>query len=168
MYGLSFHAHRVSVGPGRIDPGHTQRGRVDLIPVGLIGYGYWGPNLLRNLMANSEFEVAAIADGDDARRDAASRQCPSALALSSGDEIIARGDVDAVVIATPVASHFPLVKAALDSGKHVLVEKPMCSTVAEGEERVCGRSPGPATLNNCMPWRPRGPCFRQPPCGCKA
>jgi predicted dehydrogenase len=102
----------------------------------LIGYGYWGPNLLRNLMASPEFEVTAVADGDAERRAAAARQCPSAVSLSTGADLLSRDDIDAVVIATPVASHFPLAQAALRSGKHVLVEKPMCSTAAEGDELV--------------------------------
>lgn len=107
-----------------------------MIRVGLIGYGYWGPNLLRNLMASPEFEVTAVADGDPERRAVAARQCPSAVALSTGADLVSRDDIDAVVIATPVASHFPLAQAALRSGKHVLVEKPMCSTAAEGDELV--------------------------------
>jgi len=87
-------------------------------------------------MANPEFEVTAVADGDAQRLDKAHRQCPSAVALGSAEELIARDDVEAVVIATPVATHFPLACNALDAGKHVLVEKPMCATIEEGEELI--------------------------------
>ncbi|NQV21988.1 MAG: Gfo/Idh/MocA family oxidoreductase [Rhodospirillales bacterium] len=107
-----------------------------MISVGLIGYGYWGPNLLRNLMASPDFDVVAVADGDDARRAAAERLCPSAALLASGEDVIARDDVGAVVIATPVATHYALAKSALGAGKHVLVEKPMCATVEEGQALI--------------------------------
>lgn len=107
-----------------------------MIRVGLIGYGYWGPNLLRNLMASPDFDVVAVADGDGARRDAAAQMCPGAALAASGEEVIGRDDVDAVVIATPVGTHFPLTAQALEAGKHVLVEKPMCATVDEGQTLI--------------------------------
>lgn len=107
-----------------------------MIRVGLIGYGYWGPNLLRNFMASSEFEVVAVADADDGRLQAAAHLCPGAELLKSGEDVAGREGVDAVVIATPVGTHFPLASLALKAGKHVLVEKPMCATVAEGQALI--------------------------------
>jgi predicted dehydrogenase len=104
--------------------------------VGLIGYGYWGPNLFRNFQVSPHFEVVAVAEARQARRDELRRQYPDLKLCETGEEIVAASDIDAVVIATPVATHFPLASRAMKAGKHVLVEKPMCASVAEGEELV--------------------------------
>lgn len=107
-----------------------------MIRVGLIGYGYWGPNLARNLAANEKFEVAAIADSKPNARRSASLAFPRARILEDAEGVLSAIDVDAVVIATPVATHFGFAQEALNRGKHVLVEKPMCSSSAEAEELV--------------------------------
>ena len=104
--------------------------------VGLIGYGYWGPNLFRNFQASPHFDVVAVADARKARRDELARQHPGLKLYESGEEVVADRDIDAVVIATPVATHFPLASRAMKAGKHVLVEKPMCASIAEGQELV--------------------------------
>lgn len=104
--------------------------------VAVIGLGYWGPNLVRNLSASPATELAAICDRDDARLQAIGAQFPAARQLTEAEEVFAAEDVDAVCIATPVASHYPLVKRALESGKHVLVEKPFVQRVDEAEELV--------------------------------
>jgi predicted dehydrogenase len=106
------------------------------IRVGVVGFGYWGPNLVRNLSSSEHFDLAAIADRSDAPRAKAARAYPGVQVMADGRELIGRADVDAVAIATPVASHFELAAAALDAGKHVLLEKPMCASVAEAEELV--------------------------------
>lgn len=102
--------------------------------VGLIGVGYWGPNLLRNLNANPRGTLAHIADSDDKRRDFAAVAAPGAQISESSDALIQDPAVDAVVIATPAASHFDLAMQALAAGKHVLVEKPMARSTAEVRE----------------------------------
>ena len=107
-----------------------------MIKVGLIGYGYWGSNLLRNFIANPAIEVLAVADPSEARRAEARRSAPSACICESGEEVIALPEVDAVAIATPVVSHYPLARQALESAKHVLVEKPMARTVEESEHLI--------------------------------
>ena len=104
------------------------------IRLGIVGYGYWGPNLLRNFAANPWFEVAALADRSAAARSRAMLMRPGMRVFEDADEVLTRPDLDAVVIATPVATHFPLARAALSAGKHVLVEKPISATVAEAEE----------------------------------
>ena len=106
------------------------------IRVGIIGYGYWGPNLLRNVAASAECEVVALAERRPEARARATAALPGLRTYDDAEEVLALPDVDAVVIATPVATHFPLARQALLAGKHVLVEKPMCATVAEGEELV--------------------------------
>lgn len=99
-----------------------------MINVGVIGYGYWGPNLVRNFVACPDTRVTAVADRDQQRLQAVASLYPAIRLTASADELIADPEVDAVVIATPVDTHFPLAQAALQAGKHVLVEKPIAST----------------------------------------
>jgi len=104
--------------------------------IGIIGYGYWGINLLRNFMATPHGTVTVVCDSREERRKAAKLAYPSLDTLGDVDELIARPDVDAIVIATPVFLHYPLAKKALKAGKHVLVEKPLTASVQEAQELV--------------------------------
>jgi predicted dehydrogenase len=107
-----------------------------MIRVGICGFGYWGPNLYRNFSANPAFEVVAVSDRREDCRDKA-RQAKARLRVyDDSRELIDRGEVDAVAIATPVGTHFELAAHALRKGKHVLVEKPLCVRAQEGEELV--------------------------------
>jgi len=107
-----------------------------MINVGVIGYGYWGPNLVRNFVASDETRVTMVADRDEERRARVSSLYPAVRVTASPDELIADAEVDAVVIATPVESHFPLALAALRAGKHVLVEKPITSTAEQAHQLI--------------------------------
>jgi predicted dehydrogenase len=107
-----------------------------MIAVGLIGYGYWGPNLLRNFTVNTAFEVVAVADTSASRRAEVRRWNATARLFEAGEEVIASPETDAVVIATPVATHYRFARDALEAGKHVLVEKPMCTSSQEARELV--------------------------------
>ena len=97
---------------------------------GVIGCGYWGPNHIRNLssLASSGAVMAAAADRDEARRDRVKQLYPHVDVVVEADTVIDDPDIDAVVIATPVGTHYPLAKAALLAGKHVLVEKPFVTS----------------------------------------
>jgi predicted dehydrogenase len=106
------------------------------VKVGVVGYGYWGPNIVRNLMEIEGVEVACCADQKPDRRMAIKRRYPSMRVVEDAQEILNDASINALVVATPVRTHFPLAKAALEGGKHVLVEKPMTRTVAEAEELV--------------------------------
>jgi predicted dehydrogenase len=106
------------------------------INVGVIGYGYWGPNLVRNLMETEGADVVSCADLRPDRRALMQRRYPTVKVTENADSIIDDPKVDAVVIATPVSTHHALAKRALDQGKHVLIEKPMTRTIAEGEELI--------------------------------
>lgn len=99
-----------------------------MINVGIIGYGYWGPNLVRNFMTNSSTQVVCVCDRAPARLEKVEALYPTVKLTDSPEELIADSAVDAVVIATPVAGHFDLAMAALRAGKHVLVEKPITTT----------------------------------------
>jgi predicted dehydrogenase len=99
---------------------------------GVIGYGYWGPQLARNLARLSMGRVTHIAELSQERRREAHREHPSTRITDSLDEVLA-SNVDAVAIATPIRTHYPLARAVLERGKHVLVEKPLADSVAHAE-----------------------------------
>jgi predicted dehydrogenase len=107
-----------------------------MINLGVIGYGYWGPNLVRNFAASSGARVAIVADRDQARLGNVHKHYPAIRLTNSAEELINDPEVDAVVVATPVDAHFPLAMAALQAGKHVLVEKPMTSTADQARRLV--------------------------------
>jgi predicted dehydrogenase len=104
--------------------------------IGMIGCGYWGPNLLRNFAESEAAEVRAICDLDTARLAAIGRRYPAARATSDYAELLKDPGIAAVVIATPVATHFPIARQALQAGKHVLIEKPLTASVREAEELI--------------------------------
>ena len=107
-----------------------------MIGVGLIGYGYWGPNLARNFHEALPGELRGVCDMQGQRLKGLERRFPKAYLTTSLDELLGRSDIDAIVIATPTASHFPIALAALQAGKHVFVEKPICSNSADAERLV--------------------------------
>ncbi len=102
--------------------------------LGVIGYGYWGPNLVRNFATGPRTKVVAIAEQNAHRRDVASAAYPYIKVLEDANAIIADPDIDAVAIATPIFTHYELAKRALQAGKHALVEKPLTPSVAQAEE----------------------------------
>lgn len=106
------------------------------IKTGIIGYGYWGTNLVRNFFSTENCSLTTVADGRPERLAHLARNFPSVNGILSGEDIINSPDIDAVVIATPVNTHYPLAKKALQNGKHVLLEKPMTSSVRESEELI--------------------------------
>jgi len=103
---------------------------------GVIGYGYWGPNVVRNLMGLDGSEVCIIADRSSAAQARARKAYPGVKIASSGMDVISSTEVDAVAIVSPVWTHYELTKAALLNGKHVFVEKPFTSSSAQGEELI--------------------------------
>lgn len=105
-----------------------------MIQVAQIGIGYWGPNLLRNLAANEQCRVKRVVDKAKDRRDYAKKLYPGIRVSEDIRDIAGDPDVAAVVIATPVKTHYDLAKAMLGAGKHVLVEKPMATTLAQIED----------------------------------
>lgn len=107
-----------------------------MIGVAVVGYGYWGPNLVRNFMQSEGSTVVAICDRDPERRHVATKLYPAVRCYRDLDALLLDDEVDAVVIATPVATHVALAMQAIRAGKHVLVEKPMASNVKEAEKLV--------------------------------
>lgn len=105
-----------------------------MLNVAQIGVGYWGPNLLRNLVANKRCRVSKVADISSERRDYVQGLYPAIQVTDDVDRVFQDADIDAVVIATPVATHFGLAMKALEAGKHILVEKPLATSVAEVDQ----------------------------------
>ena len=103
---------------------------------GVIGYGYWGPNVVRNLATLDGATLTCIADFSPSARQRAQKAFPGITVISSPCELIQSPDIDAVAVITPVWTHYELAKAALLNGKHVFVEKPFTSTTAQGEELI--------------------------------
>jgi predicted dehydrogenase len=104
-----------------------------MIKIGIIGYGYWGPNLVRNFFSQKDCTIKAVADSRPNRLQLLAQSYPSINGVLDADDIINDPEIDAVIIATPVFTHFPLAQKALLNGKHVLLEKPMASSVKECE-----------------------------------
>lgn len=109
----------------------------DPLRLGLIGYGYWGPNLARNFHQLPDAQLVACADADPARLTEVTRLYPSVKQASrDARELIDNPTLDALVIATPARSHFALVSRALEAGKHVLVEKPLAMSTGEARRLI--------------------------------
>jgi predicted dehydrogenase len=104
--------------------------------VGIVGCGYWGPNLVRNFSETEGAHVLAICDSRHDRLAILQKRYPGVLAITDFAALLQTPGLDAVCIATPVNTHFKLAKLALEAGKHVLVEKPLASSVAEVRELI--------------------------------
>lgn len=107
-----------------------------MINVGVIGCGYWGPNLIRNFHGSKKFSMDTVSDLDSGRLSFIQENYPDIYATMDCNEIFKDSKIDAVAIATPAATHYELAKKAIDSGKHVFVEKPMTMKREQAEELV--------------------------------
>ncbi len=107
-----------------------------MIRFGVIGYGYWGPNIVRNLHGLDSVKVSAICDKHHAAQKRALHAYPNMQVVADANEILRSANIDAVAIVTPVWTHFDLAKAALENGKHVFLEKPLTSNAAQAEELI--------------------------------
>ncbi len=107
-----------------------------MIRLGVIGYGYWGPNVARNFQSVDNCQVAMICDSNPQALQRAQRAFPGAMMTSDSGVVTSSPDIDAVAVITPVWTHFNLAKAALENGKHVFVEKPFTSNSAQAEQLI--------------------------------
>jgi predicted dehydrogenase len=103
---------------------------------GVIGYGYWGPNIVRNLVGLEGSQVVGIAEVSASARARAQKAYPGIRVSPDASELIAASDIDAIAVISPVWTHYELTKAALENGKHVFVEKPFTSNTAQAEELI--------------------------------
>ncbi|MCE9553932.1 MAG: Gfo/Idh/MocA family oxidoreductase [Planctomycetes bacterium] len=117
-----------------------------MIRIGIIGLGYWGPNLVRVLTGLRDCRPVAFCDLNIPRLKSYSERYPEALATTDVSEVLTRDCVDAVIIATPTKTHFALARRALEQGLHVFVEKPLATTSAECEELIALAEQNEVTL----------------------
>jgi len=104
------------------------------VPIGVVGLGYWGPNLIRNLNELDAADLRWICDLDEARLHAIGKRYPAVRATPSYEDLLGDSSLEAIAIATPVSTHYPLALAALEAGKHVFIEKPLAASTAEALE----------------------------------
>lgn len=104
--------------------------------IAIIGYGYWGPNLVRNFVNLQNTHVSYVVDQDQKRLEKVKKSYPHIQVSTCVDDVLENESIDSIVIATPVYTHYDLAKKALENGKHVLVEKPMTSSVQDAEDLI--------------------------------
>jgi len=107
-----------------------------MINVGIVGYGYWGPNVARNFHQTPGARVLAISDADEGSLRRAEQSFPGVRASLDCVELVTAPDIDVIAIVTPVSSHFDIAKAALLNGKHIFIEKPFTASVAQAEQLI--------------------------------
>lgn len=107
-----------------------------MLRIGIIGYGYWGPNIVRNFVAQPDCEVVALCDQNVDALERASRAHPGIELCSDADELLTSTKIDAIAVVTPVSTHFKLAEKALLNGKHIFVEKPFTRTSVEAERLI--------------------------------
>jgi predicted dehydrogenase len=113
-----------------------RQGREAMINFGVIGYGYWGPNVVRNLDRLDETTVVAVCDKSPAARRKVAKAYPDVLVTADPGELMSSPEIDAIAVVTPVWTHYELAKAALENGKHVFVEKPFTSNADQAKELI--------------------------------
>jgi predicted dehydrogenase len=107
-----------------------------MINIGVIGYGYWGPNIVRNFTGLDGAQVHSVCDFDPNVQGKIRKAYPNTLVTSDPNDILNSPEIDVVAVITPVSSHYELTKKALENGKYVFVEKPFTTSVAEAEELI--------------------------------
>jgi predicted dehydrogenase len=107
-----------------------------MIKIGVIGYGYWGPNLVRNFAELSQATVAAVSDLDPKKLELVKKRFPAVKTTTNFQDLLKDPEIDAIAIATPVSTHFELGMAALKAGKHLWLEKPMTETSLQARKLV--------------------------------
>jgi predicted dehydrogenase len=106
------------------------------LKVAVAGYGYWGPNIVRNVLERPEFRLTALCEVDDARAAEFERRYPGVPVEQELDALLEEGRIDALIVATPPRSHYELGRRALEAGKHVLIEKPLATTAQDASELI--------------------------------
>ena len=113
-----------------------RQSKSDVVRFGVIGYGYWGPNVVRNLDQLEGSKVVAVSDKSPAALNRVAKSYPHVAFSQDSADVISSPDIDAIAVVTPVWTHYELAKAALENGKHVFVEKPFTSNAAQAEELI--------------------------------
>jgi len=111
-------------------------GNENVLKFGVIGYGYWGPNVVRNLNQLEETEVVAVCDKSPASRRRIQKTYPQLQVAADAKDLLCSPEIDAIAVVTPVWTHYELAKTALENGKHIFVEKPFTSSTAQAQELI--------------------------------
>jgi predicted dehydrogenase len=119
-----------------VGPSKLSQADENTLRMGVIGYGYWGPNIVRNFHGQDRSRVVAVCDKSAKSLDRVRHAFPDVRTTSDSKEILNSPDIDAIAVVTPVWTHFELAKTALENGKHVFVEKPFTCTAAQAEELI--------------------------------
>src|SRR6266851_5301977 len=119
-----------------IPPVFPQDRKGDVLRIGVIGYGYWGPNIVRNLHGQKSSQAAVVCDKSAAALARVRKAYPGIQTVSDPLEVLRSPEIDAVAVITPVWTHYELAKLALENGKHVFIEKPFTSNSAQAEELI--------------------------------
>ena len=106
------------------------------IQVAVVGFGYWGPNIVRNFDSQLNCDVEYVVDSSDERLAVVNKNYPHIKITKDLDDVINNSNIDAIIVATPVFTHYEIAKKALSNGKHVLIEKPMTSSVKEADDLI--------------------------------
>jgi predicted dehydrogenase len=107
-----------------------------MLRLGVVGYGYWGPNVVRNFATQTDCRVTIICDGEPVARARALSHYPTVRTVADAMEVVTSSEIDAVAIVTPVSTHYELARRALENGKHIFVEKPFTATSEQAEELI--------------------------------
>ena len=107
-----------------------------MVKFGVVGYGYWGPNVVRNLDRMDEAEVVAVCDKSASARRKVAKAYPDVRVTDDAAELMSSPEIDAIAVVTPVWTHYELAKAALEHGEHVFVEKPFTSNADQAQELI--------------------------------
>src|SRR5271165_3603302 len=107
-----------------------------MIRIGVIGYGYWGPNIVRNFHAHDGCEVTLVCDKNPKCQDRLRKAHPGIDFTTDENEMLESSSIDVVAVVTPVWTHYELAKRALENGKHIFVEKPFTDSTAQAEELI--------------------------------
>src|ERR1700730_1775137 len=133
---MSTSGNSVTTAYESISPYPITKKAVSAVKFGVVGYGYWGPNVVRNLQSIAGAEIVAVCDESAASRRRAHKNNPNIYVTADVAEVTTSPEIDAVAVVTPVWTHFDLAKTALENGKHVFVEKPFTSNVAQAEQLI--------------------------------
>ena len=119
-----------------VKPSKPTQSNENTLRIGVIGYGYWGPNIVRNFHGQDRSRVVAVCDKSAKSLDRVRHTFPDVRTTNDSKEILTSPDIDAIAVVTPVWTHFDLAKTALENGKHVFVEKPFTVNAAQAEELI--------------------------------
>lgn len=136
MSDLMVNPASISIPQVQMHASRPNKGAEEVLRVGVIGYGYWGPNIVRNLHGQKHVQAAMVCDKSAAALARVRKAYPGIETVSDPVDVVRSPEIDAVAVITPVWTHYELAKLALENGKHVFIEKPFTSNSAQAEELI--------------------------------